>query len=145
MGIIIEIIIEIIVELAIISAGEFLLEALLRGISKISGGLFMPSSSENEDGSLSYKVPPPIAAAGYLFLGAVSGWLSLLVIPKAMITHSAGQIVNLIVTPIVGGLVMELWGRFLKKKDKQTLRLNSFVYGFVLSLGIVVVRYFFAQ
>ena len=143
MGIIIEIIIELFVELLILSAGEFLIEALLRGISKISGGLFIPES--NSDSKNEYKVPPPLAALGYLLLGAGSGWLSLFIIPNALITHSTAQIVNLIVTPLAGGAIMELWGRFLKKKEKQTLRLDSFLYGFVLSLGIVLVRYFFAQ
>ncbi|MDF1665128.1 MAG: hypothetical protein P1V97_25425 [Planctomycetota bacterium] len=145
MGIIIEVIIEILVELILLSVGEFLIEALIRGISSISGGLFMPTPTGNDDGTTSYKVPPLLAATGYLILGAASGALSLLVLPNAMITNSSGQIANLIVTPFVGGAVMEAWGRFLKNKEKQTLRLNSFLYGFVLSLGIVLVRYFFAH
>ena len=145
MGFIIEIIVEILVEVVLLSVGEFVIEGLIRGLSNITGGLFMPQPSGEDGETKSYKVPPPLAATGYLLLGGISGWLSLLVAPQGMITHEGGQIANLIITPLVGGLVMELWGRFLKNKDKQTLRLNSFVYGFSLSLGIVLVRYFFAQ
>jgi hypothetical protein len=136
-----EIIIELIVEILLLTVGEALINLTMRTLSNLFGGIFWP---ETVEGKTHYKVHPIAALIGYFCIGALAGWISLLLIPEALITSHTGRIANLIVMPLAGGAFMELWGRLLKKKEMKTMRLDSFMYGAFLSLGSVLLRFFFA-
>jgi hypothetical protein len=83
---------------------------------------------------------PVMAAAGYLIYGAIAGGLSLL-LPKMFVISKSLRLVNLIVTPIVCGFVMAWFGRFRERRGAETVRLDTFMYGYLFALSMAVVRY----
>jgi hypothetical protein len=87
---------------------------------------------------------PVFAALGYVILGAIAGGLSLLAFPQAFIASSLGRIINLILTPLVSGVVMVGIGALRRRRDQELVRLDKFGYGFVFALSMAVVRYVWA-
>jgi hypothetical protein len=83
---------------------------------------------------------PIMAATGYLVYGATAGAASLL-LPKMFVVSNALRLTNLIVTPIVCGYVMAWFGRFRERRGDDTIRLDTFMYGYLFALSMAVVRY----
>ena len=83
---------------------------------------------------------PVMAAIGYLIYGAIVGALSLL-IPKIFVVSPSLRLANLIITPIACGFLMAWFGRFRSLKGRDTIRLDTFLYGYLFALSMAVVRY----
>lgn len=91
---------------------------------------------------------PPVfmwAIFSYCVCGAVGGGLSVWLWPMQVLKHPAAQYANLIVTPLVLGLVFEWIGRRREAEDKDGMLLDHFAYGFAFALMMGLVRFFFAQ
>ena len=82
----------------------------------------------------------PMAAFGYLIYGAIAGAASLL-IPKMFVISNSLRLANLIITPIACGLLMAWLGRYRERKSLKTIRLDTFMYGYLFALSMAVVRY----
>jgi NhaP-type Na+/H+ and K+/H+ antiporter len=54
------------------------------------------------------KPSPLLAAIGYLIWGGIIGALTLLVFPSLIIKSQGLRIINLVLTPIIAGLIMTL-------------------------------------
>lgn len=91
------------------------------------------------------KPNPQMAAFGYSPLGVATAALSLWVHPALLISSQIGRITNLIVTPIVAGLVMSAIGVRREKRDDTVLRIDRFSYGFLFALTMGLIRFFFAK
>jgi len=85
-------------------------------------------------------VTPILAAIGYLIYGAVAGALSLL-LPKVLVISKALRLANLIITPVACGFIMTWFGRFRERRGASTVRLDTFMYGYLFALSMAVVRY----
>lgn len=88
--------------------------------------------------------PPPhawVAVLGYAALGAAAGGLSLLVFPNLTIHKLWLQRLNLIASPVFSGSMMVLLGRWRRRRDQHTTRLDTFLYGFIFALAMALVRY----
>ena len=83
---------------------------------------------------------PLMAATGYLIYGAIVGALSLL-LPKMFVISKSLRLANLIITPISCGFLMALFGKFRKRKGADTIRLDTFMYGYLFAQSMAVVRY----
>lgn len=83
---------------------------------------------------------PVMAAVGYLIYGAISGGLSLL-FPKMFVVSKSIRLANLIITPIACGFVMAWFGRFRERRGAETVRLDTFMYGYLFALSMAIVRY----
>lgn len=81
----------------------------------------------------------------YLVLGAVLGGLSLLLFPDSFIRSEVLKLLNLIVTPIVLGLAMALIGTYRVKRAKDTIRIETFLFGFLFALGLALIRFAFTS
>lgn len=81
-----------------------------------------------------------MAAIGYLIFGAIAGALSLL-LPKMFEISKSLRLANLIITPIACGFLMAWFGRFRERKSLATIRLDTFMYGYLFALSMAVVRY----
>jgi hypothetical protein len=86
-------------------------------------------------------IHPILAAFGYAIYGAAAGGLSIVVLPQLFIKDQAVQIANLIITPTLCGLLMGFKGSLRKKKGKEIIPLDSFLYGFVFAFAMAGVRY----
>jgi hypothetical protein len=61
--------------------------------------------------------------------------------PNPFIFRQGLRIANLIITPVVCGLLMAAVGKFKSRRGKEILRLDSFAYGFVFALSMALVRF----
>ena len=93
----------------------------------------------------SRAVPPWLAAIGYLVFGAAAGGLTVWLVPDLFITAHWLRVVNLVLTPIAAGFIMQAIGSWRARRDKEVVRLESFAYGFCFALAMALVRYAFGQ
>jgi hypothetical protein len=91
------------------------------------------------------KVNPWLASLGYLVMGVAVGAISLLVFSAPLIKSEAGQVANLIVTPLAAGAIMTLFGSWRRRRGDNLLRIDRFAYGYLFALGMALVRFGFAN
>jgi hypothetical protein len=89
----------------------------------------------------STAINPILAAIGYLLLGIAFGVASLLLFPHPIIHPSKFHGISLLVSPVITGLVMSQMGIVLRRKGKQTVRIESFGYGFMFAFGVAIIRF----
>lgn len=87
------------------------------------------------------RVSAELAALGYALCGAVVGGLSLWLFPALFITGPWLRIANLLLTPILAGLFMGGLGAWRRRHARETIRLDSFAYGFLFAAAMTLVRY----
>ena len=86
---------------------------------------------------------PLLAFIGYCIIGSLAGALSLWIVPHQVIESEIFAILNLLITPIFAGLLMSYMGFLRKRRGKDVIRLDSFVYGFIFAFAMALVRYYF--
>ena len=86
------------------------------------------------------KFSPFLAGVGYFCYGVLIGALSLL-IPKLLTIPQWVRQINLIVSPLMCGLLMQLYGNYRKNSGKKPIRLTTFTYGFLFAFAMVLTRY----
>lgn len=84
------------------------------------------------------------AALGYGVIGLAIGWISLLVFPDSFIASPGLRLVNLFLSPVAAGGVMCSLGGYREGKGLDVARVDSFLFGFLLALGVAAVRYVYA-
>jgi len=120
---------ELFLEVLLEFAGEALLDLALRAVAEVFE---------------SFRVAGPvIASVGYTLLGALAGRFSLLIFPHPLVHPSRLHGINLLVSPIVTGLVMSLIGSTLSRQGKKVTQIESFRYGFAFAFGMALIRYLF--
>jgi hypothetical protein len=82
-----------------------------------------------------------LAGIGYYLIGLMLGGVSLLIFPQSFVRSERFHGINLLITPLVSGLVMGAFGRWRERHGKTILRLDSFVYGFVFAFAMALVRF----
>jgi hypothetical protein len=113
---------------------EVFLEAIVGLIVRATRILF-------SDASLS----PPLAAAFYLLLGCASGAASLLLFPHPIFHPSTFHGISLLISPLLTGFAMAQVGRFLRRSGRESVRIESFAYGFAFAFGFAMVRLIFVR
>ncbi len=88
---------------------------------------------------------PWTATVVYFVLGSVAGGVSLIFLPHPMVHPSRIHGISLLIGPTLAGLMMLGVGSMLRKRDKETIQLESFRYGFALAFGMALVRFLFAR
>lgn len=131
LGALLEIIFEIFAEAVFEFLAEFVGALILRGLAEV----FDTSEFKN----------PLLACLGYMFLGGVTGCMSLLVFPHPLFHPSRIPGLSVVVSPVLAGLGMGIVGAGLKKRNKKVMQLESFGYGFAFAFGMAIVRFFFAM
>ena len=130
---------EIIIEILFPFLGEILLEAMFEALLGL--GFHGYRRLSNRTG----KRNPFLASLGHIVLGSAIGGVSLVIFPESFIHNHQNRILNLIITPVCVGLIMAGIGYVRRKKGKETIRLEGFMYGFLFAFSMAVVRYFWAQ
>lgn len=83
---------------------------------------------------------PLMAAMGYLIFGAIAGGVSLM-LPKMFELPQSLKLANLVLTPIACGFAMALYGKLLSRRGNDTIRLDTFIYGYLFALAMASVRF----
>jgi len=82
-----------------------------------------------------------LAVFGYILLAAFCGGISMWIYPHHLIQNPTLNAASLILVPLVVGFVMGLRGKYLVRKGKLAIRLDSFSYGFLFALVFGLVRF----
>jgi hypothetical protein len=91
------------------------------------------------------KTPNPwLAALGYALFGAVAGGLTLLAFPAHLTPTGSLRLVNLIVTPVLAGMLMVAFGAWRSRRGERVMRIDRFSYGYLFALALALVRFQFA-
>ena len=126
--------------------GEIII-LILRGILQLLGELLLQLIVELFGRSLvePFRRPKPIhpwlAAIGYIIFGAFAGAMSLWLVPALFISAQWLRLVNLFLTPFIAGVLMASLGSWRERNSKQTIRLDSFTYGFLFAFAMAFVRF----
>ena len=85
----------------------------------------------------------PIATTFALgMLGALVGFLSVVVYPHPLVHPSRLHGVSVIASPLITGFVMAQLGRLLRNHGRKVVPIESFGYGFMFALAMALVRFF---
>jgi hypothetical protein len=122
---------ELLVEVVFQVAGEAFIALIIRSIRNVFGE--------------SKAISPVLAALGYLLLGVVCGVVSVLLFPHPLIHPSKIHGISLLISPVVTGLIMLQMGLVRRRKGKDTVRIESFGYGFTFALGVALIRFLFVS
>lgn len=131
-----EIILEIIFEIIINVFGELLFEAL--------GSRFSKKKTESHAPASEFNFTRPsrfVIAILYLIAGAVMGGISLMVFSEPFLNNDMLRIGNLIISPLVAGIIMQQIGKQKLRFGKQPAVLDNFYYGFTFAFGLSLVRF----
>jgi hypothetical protein len=126
-----EVLLEIFFEAAFEFAAEFIGDIILRCFAAV----FDTSEFKN----------PWLACVGYAFFGGVAGGMSLLIFPHPLVHPSRVPGLSVVISPVLAGLGMSILGSTLRKRNKKTMQIESFGYGFAFALGMALVRFFFVK
>ncbi|WPU63534.1 hypothetical protein [Peredibacter starrii] len=84
---------------------------------------------------------PAYAMLGYIILAAMFACLSFYLSSKLFIQSETFQLLNLIFTPLLLGVLMALKGKWLRRNEEEIIRLDTFWYGLVFGIVFVMIRY----
>jgi hypothetical protein len=93
----------------------------------------------------SHAIRPSVAIPGYFLIGAAFGFVSVVFFPHPLIQPSRIHGISLVISPVLAGLFMSLMGTEFRRRGKQSVRIESFGYGFTFALGMAIVRLIFAK
>jgi hypothetical protein len=113
---------------------ELFLEAIVGLIVRATRSLFSNA-----------VLSPALAAAFYFLLGCASGAVSLLLFPHPIFHPSKLHGVSLLISPVITGFVMSQVGAILRRNGRESVRIESFSYGFAFALGFALVRLIFVS
>ena len=119
--------------------GELFLQLFVEAIARMFGHIGNQVYARQE------PTRPWVAAIGYLIFGTLAGALSLLVFPNLFIKPEWLRVLNLVVTPVIAGVLMGLVGAWRRKHDKTVIRIESFSYGLCFAAGMALVRHVYAN
>lgn len=88
---------------------------------------------------------PIYSIIGFIILGAISGGVSLLMLPYSPIEDLTFRKINLVAMPILLGLMMMLVAKLRQKKGQDLVRIDRFGYAFVFAFAMGLVRFIWAD
>ena len=130
---------------------ELIFEILLQFIIEIFGQVIFEILAElgirSISNALGFEKPknPFLAAFGYIILASISAGISLYFFSIHYVKRSELRLINLIISPLLVGGLMGVRGRFLVKKQKEPIRIDSFFYGYLFAITFALIRFFFAH
>ena len=84
----------------------------------------------------------PVATTFALgLLGALVGFLSIVIYPHPLVHPSRFHGVSVIASPLITGFVMSQLGRLLRSQGKRVTPIETFGYGFAFAFAMALVRF----
>ena len=88
---------------------------------------------------------PLFSLFGYVFFAAMLAYISVLLFPAHIIRAEHLRIANLLIAPVIVGLLMKRKRRILEMKNARTIPLDSFWFGFAYAFVFALVRFYLAR
>ena len=82
-----------------------------------------------------------LATIGYLLLGCLLGWVSVLVLSERILQPGPVRGLSLILSPVCSGVLMSLWGRHRRAHNHAITNLATWYGGAAFAFGISLVRF----
>jgi len=129
---------------------EIIFEAIFFFLLELVGQVFFELFAElglrSIGNALGFSKPKNryLSFLGYIIIASLGAMVSILIFKEHFIKNEAMRIANLILTPIVLGIIMKYRGKKLELNNVSSIRLDSFWYGYVFALTFALVRFFYA-
>ena len=123
---------------------EFLLELLGELLLQLLGEALFELGLHSLAAPFKRESSPWLAAFGYAMFGALTGGVTLWLVPHHLVLTAGWRLVNLALTPFFAGMFMASVGAWRAKRGQETLRIDRFSYGYLFALSLALVRFFFA-
>lgn len=114
---------------------EFLLEAFFAGLAGLLSRAFRLFRVKVR------RADPLIATITFGLVGVAFGFLSVWLFPHHLVHPTRIHGVSLLISPILTGLLMAQVGRTVRRWGRQSVRIESFGYGFTFALAMGLVRF----
>jgi hypothetical protein len=122
---------------------ELLLEALLEGAFAGLAGVL--SRAFRLFRVKVRRANPTVATVTFALVGIGFGFVSVGFFPHHLVRPTRVHGISLLISPILAGLLMAQVGRTVRRWGRQSVRIESFGYGFVLALAIGLVRFWLVR
>lgn len=115
---------------------ELLLQIFLEFLVQVVGGILLDLILHTSSRVPRLSKSSNALHTAFLFfvVGCAIGGFSVWLFPQAFIRSSTLHGMSLVITPTIAGLVMSAIGWFRLRTGKLVVHLESFSYGFILSL-----------
>jgi len=125
------------------AGGEGLVEllALLIEVAIELAAIFLSDGGSRVANRKGEPFSPVFSFMAYAFIGLALGVISLSFFPQHFISNPGLRFWNLILSPIVLGMLMGSWGNYLRRNGKRVTGVDSYVNGFALAFLFALVRY----
>ncbi len=127
MGLILEIILSLFIEIIAQLIFQFL---IFLGFDSVNASFQSPKSTNDN-----------FALIGCLIIGAIVGLISYVAYPKRFFNIEYLYGISLVVSPIIVGLVMKVWGEKRLETNKRISVLSTFWGGAIFAFGYSLVRF----
>ena len=124
-----------IVEVVLSALGEVLIQLVGEGILEGGWRWFVAPFSDRR------RVHPVVAGTGLLGLGGLMGWIGWLLVSDRLIAHAPLPGASLALSPLMTGVVMELYGRWRTRRGYATSSASTFWGGALFAFGMAFVRF----
>jgi hypothetical protein len=84
---------------------------------------------------------PALATIGYWLSGTILGGLSIGLLPTRLLGAAPVSGISLVVSPVVMGIVMQLWGGLRRAQGHRTTNLATWYGGAAFAFGLALVRF----
>jgi uncharacterized membrane protein YadS len=91
------------------------------------------------------RANPIIATATFAVVGVSFGFLSVWLFPHRLVHPTRVRGISLLISPILTGMAMASIGRTVRKRGKQSVRIESFTYGFIFAFALSLVRFWLVR
>ncbi len=136
---------------SVVKSMEELLGALLAGIAELIAEFLLEAAFAELAGILSRafrlfrakvrRASPVVAAVIFGVVGVCFGFLSVWLFPHHLVHPTRVHGISLLISPILTGLLMAQIGRTVRRWGRQSVRIESFSYGFIFALAMGLVRF----
>ncbi|MES2526927.1 MAG: hypothetical protein V4598_07555 [Bdellovibrionota bacterium] len=124
---------------------EFLVEIVIEIILQIALELGFEFTFRNSKLSPAKIDSKLFSLFSYAFLGFGIGCITLVFHREHFITNLTLRKINLLITPLILGYIMSYRGKVIRKRGDETIRLETFGYGFLFAFGLGLARYLWGK
>jgi hypothetical protein len=135
-----EILFQLLGEFFLGAAVELIAEGIGRGVVWIFSPLTGRSAAEQREDQLNVG-----RVVLWQLAGVAAGFLSLLIMPRAIVHVGVLHVINLMVTPLLMAGLMVKWGELMARRERRRTPLNHFACAYGFALCYLLVRFFFAK
>lgn len=119
---------------------EFVFEVLLQLVFEVLELVF----SSGVKKSRQVQMPFLLSIIVYAGFGVLAGFISVLIFPQAFLHGNIARIANLVVTPVLMGVLMGMIAA-LRSNGQQGVFLHRFASAYVFAMSLALVRFFAAH